>query len=211
MSIPSFLRQLQETGRVRVPPLGTELTVESSAVKSSIGELDLTARLSFPGEAPPLSVEWASRGASVLYRACQAFAFRDMTAEAVEQTVALSRPSEATAATHYSVDLALKYLPDLFLLARGISPADPLVTAILRLAGDWPLSSVGIPGVERVQLGEIEKHAGLLRLYVDRILEREDTSRLDNEGVREALREALGAHVSLCPEVGAAIPQEDPL
>ena len=210
MSIPSFLRQLQETGRVRVAQPGAEITAQPSEVTAVIEELDLAARLSFPGEAPPLSLEWAGRGAAVLYRACQAFAFRDVSAEAVEQGVALPRPADATAATHYSVDLALRYLPDLFQLARGLSPSDPLVTAIVRLGRDWPVSSVGIPGLEGVQLGEIQEHAGLLRLYVDRILEREDTSRLDNERVREAVKEALGAHISLCPEVGAAIPQENP-
>jgi hypothetical protein len=106
----------------------------------------------------------------------------------------------------YSTDLALRVLPQLLALARGVALDDPLVIGLNTLAHDWPLSSVGVPEVTNVDESPFIDHPTLRRLYADRIIERRDVSRLTDPRVVAAVREALGAHAAdLAPTLFPAI------
>src|SRR6185437_12009000 len=111
--------------------------------------------------------------------------------------------------TCYSADLAFCFLPDLIKLARGIAEEDPLVTGILALAKNFPLSSVGVAGISDMNIDAFIAHPTLRRLYADRIIEREDHSRLGHPAAREAVREALGAFPELAPKLAAMIGAEE--
>jgi hypothetical protein len=93
-------------------------------------------------------------------------------------------------------------------LARGISEEDPLVTGMLALARTFPLSSVGVSGIDNVNIDAFIAHPSLRRLYADRIIERDDVSRLSHPAAREAVREALGAFPELAPKLAAALESE---
>ena len=113
--------------------------------------------------------------------------------------LASREPDGRESSTHYSVDLALRYLPDLLRMTTDVSPNDPLNVHLRRWAEHWPLSSVGIEGVEVGAVEVILEHASLQRQYVDRVLERLDRSRMKDLRVREAARRALGPHQWIVP------------
>ena len=92
---------------------------------------------------------------------------------------------------------------------RGASAEDPLVTELIKLAGRWPLSAVGIAGAEEGDVGAIVIDPCLLRVYVDRIIARQDFPRLANERVRDAALQAIGAFPELAPEVARVLGVSD--
>jgi len=117
--------------------------------------------------------------------------------------IACPRPPDPV--TCYSVDLLLRYLPDVAAMAHGIAEDDPLVESLRELGRQWPLSSVGMPELGTVDPGAFVDDPSLRALYVDRILERRDTSRLDHPAVRAAVQAALGLHHELAPEIISAL------
>jgi hypothetical protein len=206
MSLPDFLNSLREHGRAKVAlprPVAPQDLAEALTV---LRAMDGEARAEAPPGAPALQESAALWAAGVVYGASQALVFRELDAEIVKKLVATPAPStHDAAAAAWSADLALHVLPDLVGLARGVSEGDPLVESLLALCRAWPLSSVGVRGLEGVAPGISAEHPALLRMYADRILEKRDLSRLADPRVREAVREALGAHPELCGEVARAM------
>jgi hypothetical protein len=78
------------------------------------------------------------------------------------------------------------------------------VTGLTELARRWPLSSVGVKGLEGLDVSSFVGDPALLQLYVDRIIERADQSRLTDPRVNEAVRTALGGYPELAPAIPAA-------
>jgi hypothetical protein len=140
----------------------------------------------------------------MFYRACQFVAFRDAGEEIMAQTMAVACPHGDPPSVHYSVDLTFRYLPGLIKLARSASQRDPLLTHLARWAVEWPLSSVGMAVIGPVQIGPWARDPCLLGLYVDRVIERCDASRLSDEHVREAVQQAVGLFPELAPKMAAA-------
>lgn len=208
MALRPFLAALHESGRVRVarPPEPPE--VEQAGVAEILTHWDLAVRRELAFTPPAFSLPAASWAALRLYRACQFLVFRDLSAAIVEDHLATACPEPCSPSVVYSADLTLRFLPDVISLARGIATGDPLVDALHRLARAWPLSSVGCLRLEPVDPSPFLDHPCLRRLYVDRILERRDTSRLDHPSVRAAVREALGLFPELCPEIASALRAE---
>jgi len=208
MSLNSFLSELCETGHIRVDGVDASLSEETAGLAEGLAAMDRNARLELACEPPAFSPEAAAWGAVVLYRGCQCLVFRDIGEAAVRAWLAGACPAAQSASTAYSVDLTLRYLPDLLLLARGIAADDPLVECLMRLAKEWPLSSVGVDGLGTVDLGPFIEDRSLRQLYVDRIIERRDTSRLVDARVRTAAREVLGLYPELCSEIASAVAEE---
>ena len=139
------------------------------------------------------------------FTACQAAAFRDLEAGQLGEFLGESCPAGAAATRHYSADLVIQFLPDLIKLTEHVSPGDPLVKILREWANLWPLSSVGIPGVEPKSLGGIVDHPTLLTYYVDRVISRQDVSRLDDPTVRAAVERALSLFSPQFPELAAKL------
>lgn len=206
MSLRSFLTALEEGTRVRVASYETGAPLEAGeAVREALLELDRQARLELPRTPPPLSLESAIWGAITLYRGCQFLVYREVSADAVKEALAEGCPEPASPAAVYSVDLTFRSLPDLLSLARGLAADDPLVTELMRLAREWPLSSVGVRDLPAVEVSAFIVDACLRQLYVDRIIERRDASRLTHSGVREAVRASLGLHDTLAPDIATRL------
>ena len=200
-SAVAFVRSLAETGRVSVPP---DEAIPSD-VDPAVCELDTVARQDMASDPPALESPAAAWALTLLYRACQALVFREIDAASVEQALAAPCPRPPSPSVCYSADLSLRYLPDLLSLARGIAPSDPLVAGLTALARAWPLSSVGTAGLEDVEVSAFLDHPSLRQLYVDRIIERGDVSRLKHPAVRAAVGEALGAYPDLAPRIATAL------
>ena len=87
---------------------------------------------------------------------------------------------------------------------------DPLVAGLTQLARDWPLSSVGVAGIStaEIEIGAFFHHPSLRQLYVDRIIEKADATRLDDPMVLEAVREAVGDLSHLAPRLDLEKPRQ---
>lgn len=197
----TFLSALFDTGHVRVPhPDWHGVSDDPQAAGQFLSQFEHSWRLEFPGEAPAFDAPAANWAATVFYRAAQAAVFRDVPEPILHDGLSLTCPTTGNeAARHYSVDLVFRFLPDLAVLARHASPDDPLLQVLQTWANHWPLSSVGMKGVEPASVNAIARHAGLLQLYVDRILAREDFSRLADPRVQTAVRKSVGAYAELSP------------
>lgn len=152
-----------------------------------------------PGTPPafdPASAEWAFQR---LYGISQLVVCREMGTDAVQDILTQPCPAPISPSAHWSVDLALRFLPDAARLAMRRSPGDPLNQALSEFAAGWPLSSIGMGELQGLNLTGILSHPSLRQVYVDRVIEKADTTRLNDPDVREAVRTAIGAHPELAP------------
>jgi hypothetical protein len=209
MALESFLSELFEHGQVRVAPLDDASGNETKAVEWVLREFEASYRQELPGDAPEFALEPALWGATMLYRASQLLVFRDAPAKLVTDSLAAPCPRPVNPATCYAVDLTFRFLPDLIKLARIASSEDPLVERLMVWVREWPLSSVGVAGVGPVQIGGFVDNACLLAVYVDRIIERRDVSRLGDARIRTGVRQALGLFNELAPEMAAAVAKHE--
>lgn len=225
MSLSTFVCELFETGRVRVaspgllpddPPADANSSgtftsstdsrdADSREVDDRLVAFERDYRRELPGEAPAFSLAAARWGTRMLFHVCQFLVHRDADAKLVSETLSAACPEPANPTTHYSVDLALRFLPDAARLARGVNPSDPLVEQLQLLARHWPLSSVGMRDVEPVSLAGIVEHPCLLAMVVDRVIAARDTARLTDARIRMAVQAAIGLHEDLAPEIAAAL------
>ncbi len=196
-----FVTDLFDTGRVVLDDDALANSRDLSAMSQALVEFEQTYRSTLPHVPPALSVDAAEWAGSLLYRACQFLVYREHGEETVIDQLATPCPLSASPAVCYAVDLTFRFVPDLVRLARAAAEDDPLVKPLLRWASDWPLSSVGIMGVEGVDVEPFIDDPCLRAMYVDRIIAQTDHSRLTDECVREAVREAVGAFPTLAPDV----------
>ena len=199
MDLGRFLLSLQGTGRAQV---ARDATPAPGAVPRVLCDLDAAVRMDGPLALPELDLAAAIWAVERLYAACALFAYRDLGARAVAERLGVACPSPTSLpASHYSVDLAFRHLPELYQLARGVAPDDPLLVRVRQLAVEWPLSSVGMPGLGAVDPSPLLADSALRRAYVDRILRSEDRSRAGHPRVARAIAAAIGEHRHLARNV----------
>src|SRR5262245_35056603 len=164
MSLPDFLTRLFEYGSVQVPRPEKIATREWETAREVLIEFERQYRLSLAGTPPAYDAEVGCRAAEALYRVCQCVVYRELNPQEVLPAAMLPPAGAAAAATHYSADLAFRFLPDVWRLARDASERDPLVACLSQLAARWPLSSVGIPGLTAVAIDGFADEHSLLAL-----------------------------------------------
>jgi hypothetical protein len=206
--LSSFLQTLLTDGRAVVA--GETTPQVDDAVLGILAAWEQNARLELPGDAPgflPAAALWAAK---MIQSACRFVVCRDLGAEEITAAFQRKVPAARSPSTDWSVDILFRQLPDVFRLARHLSPTDPLVRELQALAADWPLSSAGVGDLGRLKLDSFIAHAALRQLYADRILAAGDVSRLGDVRVDALLREALGAHPELCPAIARRLFPEEP-
>lgn len=208
MSLPQFLNSLLYEGRVRVDPIldrnGRIITtgveeLHDAAVLVEAFELEYRSDLAH--QPPPLSRDAMLWAASFVQRACGVLTYRDIDADGVRRALSDPCPESPSCSVVYSVDLILRFLPDVIRLARAASPDDPLVHHLTEIARQWPLSSVGIGSIDITEPLDWLDDPCLQQIYVDRILAEQQESRLDDPRVREAVQTAVGRHPQLTPKL----------
>ena len=206
-SLSAFVGRLLEEG-VAVVSSSPAIPPTDAETERLLRQAHGTLSRSLAGHAPDLSLAAAVWATRILYQLARFVVCRDVPAEIIARALAERFPEPRSPAVDWSADIAFRLLPEIFRVARHLSNADPLVAEIKKIAGDWPLSSVGIPEVPALKLDSFVGHPALLQLYVDRILETGDASRLADERVRHAVRRTLGAHGQLCPAIAAKVFEE---
>jgi hypothetical protein len=202
-----FLADLIERGRVTVA-LAIESTPEQFAdLESRIRRLDAESRLDLAFTPPALSIDAAVWALEFIENACRFLVYRELDEAIMTDRLAHDCPGQPSVDRAYSVDLLMRYLPDVSRMAKGVGESDPLVKHLQQAGARWPLSSVGMAGIacDTGELDLILKNACLRQLYVDRIIQRTDISLLGPAAVRDAVTSALGVHPSLAPEIARAI------
>ena len=194
-----FLRALRESGEIVVsvePP-----PVLDAVAEQALREHEEAFRAELAPGVPPLAVDAAYWGAKKLYQSCQLLTLRDAPPSVADTTLLDRYHGPHGAEAEYSVDLTLAYLPSLVHLAERVAPDDPVLDAIRQLASEWPLSSVGIAGIEAPTGLVFWENRCLQKLYVDRVIAASDVSRLEDPLVAAAVRAALGANPELEPKI----------
>lgn len=164
-----FLQALFESGHVSV---AARLGVEGEEdVTEVIKDFDRVARLNLAPGVPALDEKVARWAAGLLYRACQMVVLRSVEAAEMEAIFRTPCPATRSPETAYSADLFFRYLPDVHEMAKRLAADDPLVAHLAKLGTDWPLSSTGMKGIERGEIGSFISNASLRQLYIDRIIE----------------------------------------
>ena len=200
-----FLETLADEGRavVGARPLGNE----TEGALAALQKLDTLARNEIALDTPLFSADAALWAARLLYHLCQFTVCRDIGEEQIVRICAVPCPERRAPEVDWSVDLTLRHLPKLFDFARHLSNADPLVLQMNQIATTWPLSSVGIPGLQNLEVNSFVGHPALRRLYVDRIIAANDASRLGDSRVKDLLRSDLGIHKELAPAIAEKLIQ----
>jgi hypothetical protein len=152
--------------------------------------------LEMPGLAPVYSAGAALWAAHYFYVAIQLTVLRDVGEDVIKEQL---KPfaGEVNPSSIYSADLILRYLPELFNLAKGLAPADLLVKELQDTAGYWPFSSVGIELNSLVNDDILFTHPSLKYAYLDRIIRHRDKKRIINTTTENYIAELTGEHVSI--------------
>jgi hypothetical protein len=197
--LASFLETLMRDGQAVVSARAAD-SPDDAAIRG-LNELDLLARTEAAVDLPELSIPAASWALTLFYQLCQFVTCRDLSEQIIHAACRTPCPDHRGPACDWSVDLLFRHLPHVFATARHLSNGDPLVEEIRRLGRDWPFSSVGLLGMANINIESFAGHAGLMRMYVDRILAVQDTSRLGDARIDEQIRADLGARNALAPSL----------
>ncbi len=152
--------------------------------------------LEMPYAAPEYNEEVALWAAEYLYKAVQLIVLRDVEEEMINNEL---KPftGEPTPSVIYSADLMLRYLPQLFELAKGLAPGDLLVQILKNTARQWPYSSVGIELDETIDDKMIIEYPSLRYSYIDRIIQAKDKQRMKDPVVADYIKEVAGEQFSV--------------
>lgn len=215
MSLAHFLESIWQTGRAEVSRPGASDGTDWGQVDMLLMQFERAWRNTLAGDPPQLELPVARWAATALHRGCQFVIYRDLSDADLDRAFEAKPPAIDTSAAQYSADLSLRFLADVVRLARAASDDDPLLKRLLQLAHDWPLSSVGISGLDEAKLRPaavscIVSHPALLALYVDRIISRSDVSRLSHASVRREAAQAIGMYPDLAPKIAGALQHQQP-
>lgn len=170
MTLAEFLDALLTTGQVTVASQLTPFSApDLQQAATLLREAYADDTMHLPHTAPTFHPEAALWAAQVLYRAVQLTLLRDLDDTAVQANL-LDFPDPINPAVVYSADLILRYLPDLLYLAKGLAPADVLVTRLRELAQRWPFSFGGPEPADPQYLEPVLAHPALRAAYADRII-----------------------------------------
>jgi hypothetical protein len=201
--LAQFIRSLVTDGRAIVS--AQPLDLANVTALPLLQAVDEGARTEAGIEAPAFSESAALWGAQMLYQLCQFIVCRNIGEPYIEAACAIPCPAPRGPETDWSVDLMFRHLPKVFQLARHLSNGDPLLQHLKRFGREWPLSSVGMPDLNDLQLDSFIGHPGLARIYADRIVDLNDTARLGDPRVEVLLRADLGIHHHLSAGLAAKL------
>lgn len=189
-----FLIDLIQTGQVTVP----NQIVDFDAYTSDraiilLEEYYWADALAMPHTAPNFDPEAALWAAKYIFSTIQLVLLRDIGEEKLNQLLT-DYKGACTSEAIYSADLMLRFLPDIFRFASGLSPEDPLIYKLKAIARLWPFSSIGIADINVTIGDKILDHPSLRVAYIDRLILKKDIERINNKHELKLVKEALGAY-----------------
>ena len=167
-----FLRELFEHGKVTVPALDQDFE-PAIECETELRAFDRSARLELPAGLPEFDLLTAIWAADRLAEISRLIVARSAGTDEFAAAFSVPCPSANSAGVDYTADLFLRHLPALSKFTETLSPGDPLIGEITKLAAAWPLSSVGMKLAEPPKANRVElflANPALVRVYADRIL-----------------------------------------
>lgn len=194
MVLEHFLIDLIQTGQVTVPNhiIDFELNPSDQSI-ILLEEYYRADALTMPHTAPSFHPEAALWAAKYIFSTIQLVLLRDIGEERMNELLT-GYTGEYTPEAIYSADLTLRFLPDIFKFASGLSPEDPLIAKLKLTAQLWPFSSIGIANIPASSADTMLSHPSLRLAYIDRIMLKKDISRLLGKQEKTLVKEALGIH-----------------
>lgn len=190
-----FLKHLFDDGEIIVP---RQVSDDGEPVRRLLIVAERIWRQEWPGTAPRFDEEQSARAAAVLYTFCRATVYRELDEQSVaEQLKQIGLAPTNSVEGHYSVDLVLRFLPQVYERLRRTSSSDPVLTLALEVARQWPLSSVGIPDSGPDVLPAAFLDRGVFRVYTDRVVSVADIGRMNLPEVAAAVDATLGPYDNL--------------
>ncbi len=192
-----FFEGLATDGRVLVPgPM-----LEEPPAHELLRELEKERRQSWPAGLPDFDPAAAQWGCQVIALGARLLSDRLVEPMALAELIATG-PVEVGPEAHYSADLLLCVLPDLWRLASRRMSDDPLLRVLTDLGARWPLSAVGMPVDDPSlgHLGTLRDSVGLWRVFIDRVIAARKSPWVRLEEVRKAVSNALGPERREAPE-----------
>lgn len=194
MELTNFIAGLINEGKVKVVPQMVTFTAEDLNLASiHLRQYYEDDAQEMPAAVPVFDLPAACWAATYLYRAVQFILMRELDETTMQQHL-LPYAGEHTPAAIYSADLTLRYLPDLFNLAKGLSPHDPLVKQMQETAQAWPFSSAAIQLETMADISAVMSHASLKQAYIDRIINVRDLRKCRQPECYPLVQEALGSY-----------------
>lgn len=194
-----FLESLFDNGRVKVITPEEIQTDDRNAAEKLLLQSEAIWRLDQPMGLPEFNVSAGMWSAELLFRSAQFQVFRDVNPEAIQSAFKLAGPDVESPSSHYSVDLCFRYLGDVLRMSNLASSDDPLNDEISQLLSHWPLSAIGVKGVEPPVRGAAFKHQGLWRMFIDRVIAKGDARLMADPQIQQSIEVAVGAFPELVP------------
>ncbi|MFN0292524.1 hypothetical protein [Pedobacter helvus] len=209
MTLDIFLIDIFQTGQVKMQREISEPDEETLRHSLALlSEYYRTDSLDMPFITPLFHADAALWAAKYIYRATQLILLRDIGEEQIKSLL-VDELSANTPEEIYSADLMLRFLPDLFKLASGISPEDPLVSKLRETAKKWAFSSVGMDEIVVKAPAPVLANPTLRQAYIDRVICKKDFSRIHSEPEHTLLKQTLGIYSDqLLPNLPLALKQE---
>src|SRR6056297_1015451 len=196
--LAQFAQRLLLDADAVIPPLEAALEASPESQRETVAVLldcEAILRQSAPGTPPALDPEAALWGLQVFCWAGQMVFDRHETRTTLPDHLSRQGPSGQHAADHWSVDIVLRFWPDLCNRARQIAGTDPLHETLAGGAAEWPLAAVGMDvDIPTDRLQTVLAAPTLRRIFVDRVVERQDARLAANREVRMILNDDAGAH-----------------
>lgn len=196
--LAAFARRLLDSGGVLVPSLAVVLDPTETDQQQTLERLagaEAMLRREGPDGLPPWQPEAA-------FWALQFFGWAAVTIldRSLDQTQPPSfrgdPPDPADPANHWSVDVVLRFLPELAHRSELAAPQDALQETLRAVAARWPLSAVGMDvAFTEASLQVVLGDAGLRRHMVDRVIARQDHRLAQHPAVQRVLVGDAGAFV----------------
>lgn len=194
MELTNFIAGLINEGKVKVVPQMLTFTAEDLRLaRVHLRQYYEDDAQEMPAQVPAFDPEAACWAAAYLYRAVQFILLRELDETTMQQHL-LPYPGAHSPAAIYSADLTLRYLPDLFDLAKGLSPHDPLVKQMKETAAAWPFSAAAIHLDAVPDIRTLMGDASLKQAYIDRIIHAKDLHKCSVPECYPLVQEALGSY-----------------
>jgi len=191
-----FCIDLFNYGLVRINANQAPPVEDLLATQELIRNVESLIRDNAPGSPPPLDLDAAYWGLSVIEWGCHMLVDRKQADTHLPSHLQEREPSGNTPAQHWSVDLGLRFLTDLLKKVLTAAPTDPLLSSLTEIGSRWPISSVGAEvewNPERLNIILSDKSLELLLL--DRIWLRSDKAHQSHP----LLKDRLERHLYLPP------------
>ncbi len=199
MPVANLIQQLFDDGRLVLETDQRPGEVEIQRAVDAVVEFEKEYRESLAPDPPEVDRDAVAWSVELFYLIAQQIAYQHLDQEKFE--FHFGPPRVVNSQSSYSVDLVFRFLPDILRLSRA-SDANALLTeSLLKLAADWPLSSVGIALSAEPEIQPILNCRSLRIFYVDRIIEKGDIARLSHSEIRSDVQAAIGANPQLSPKI----------